>query len=36
MEKVQEHQQQLAQIRAAVAEQKKRSEQESLKISFLF
>jgi hypothetical protein len=41
MEKVQEHQQQLAQIRAAVAEQKKRSEQESLKmsrnqVSFLF
>jgi hypothetical protein len=33
MEELQEQQQQVAQMRAAVAEQKKRSEQESLKMS---
>jgi hypothetical protein len=33
MEKLEEQQRQLAQMRAAVAEQKKRSEQESLKMS---
>jgi hypothetical protein len=40
MQKVQEHQRRLAQMRAAVAEQKKRSEQEALRsrnqVSFLF